>query len=433
MIEQSTVDTAISTTDASQHSVEQLWLSLPEEIREICLIFGGIPFSKESLFGIVDDPDGFIKTLTDPNLLEEVSQHQLYQEASQKITHERNATVTLPRGSEPPYTAEELSARDALYHLKAYQNNPELYPDFTKPLFFRFSKEFSRLVQSLDVSGRHKKDMSFTQPQSINIFGWRWETVSKVELLEYLNGHVANDRADLLSISTANPEQVMLAQRDQAFFQTVKKEFDLVLPDGEGIVLASRLLSSRNNGQVINSRLAGVEIVVELMSLPRSNLGSILVIGGRDYQDSKIKVASGELRLQNMAETTQLAKNSTDKLIFWLPAYEDASCPTVEEEAMVERQVGKLKPRLVFVALGAPQQEFWVAKHKQLLASAGVKIVMVVGGAFDMLTDKVPRAPEFMRQLKLEWLWRLLQEPSRWRRQLALFQFVLHVFKQRFI
>lgn len=153
MIEQSTVDTAISTTDASQHSVEQLWLSLPEEIREICLIFGGMPFSKESLFRIADDPDGFIKTLTDLHLLEEVSQHQLCQEASQKISHERNAMATLPQGPEPPYTEEELSARKALYQLNAYQNNPKLYPDFTKPLFFRFSKEFSRLVQSLDVIG----------------------------------------------------------------------------------------------------------------------------------------------------------------------------------------------------------------------------------------------------------------------------------------
>lgn len=275
--------------------------------------------------------------------------------------------------------------------------------------------------------------MSFTQPQSINIFGWRWVAVSKGQLLKYLNDHLIDESTELISISTANPEQVMLAQRDQAFFQTVKKEFDLVLPDGEGIVLASRLLSSRNNDQVIKSRLAGVEIVAELISLPRSNLGSILVVGGKNYQDSKIKIASGELRLQNMAETTQLAKNSTDKLIFWLPAYKDASRPTEEEEAMVGQQVGKLKPRLVFVALGAPQQEFWVAKHKRLLASAEVKIVMVVGGAFDMLTDKVPRAPEFMRQLKLEWFWRLLQEPARWRRQLALFQFVLHVFKQRFI
>lgn len=153
MNEQSKVDTAPSTIDASEPNVYQLWIDLPEEIREICLMFGGIPFSKAVLFAVADDPDEFIKTLTDLNLLEEVSQFQLYQEASQQITHERNAMITLPRGPEPPYTAEESSAREALYHLKAYEDNPKRYPDFTKPLFFRFSNEFSRLVQSLDVSG----------------------------------------------------------------------------------------------------------------------------------------------------------------------------------------------------------------------------------------------------------------------------------------
>lgn len=269
--------------------------------------------------------------------------------------------------------------------------------------------------------------------QKITLFGWQWVAESKDQLFKYLNDHLIDESTELISISTANPEQVMLAKRDKHFFSTVKDEFNLVLPDGEGIVFASRLLCSRNNDQVIRSRLAGVEIVAELISQSRSNLGSILVIGGRNYQDSKIKVASGEFKLQNMVDLTKLAKNSTDKVIYWLPAYEDASCPTREEEGVVEQQIRKLKPKLVFVALGAPQQEFWVAEHKQLLASVGVKIVMVVGGAFDMLTGKVPRAPEFMRQLKLEWFWRLLQEPTRWRRQLALFQFVLYVFKQRFI
>lgn len=274
--------------------------------------------------------------------------------------------------------------------------------------------------------------MSFTQPQSINIFGWQWVAVSKDQLLKYLNDHLIDVSTELISISTANPEQVMLARRNAHFYKTIKDEFDLVLPDGEGIVFASRLLNSRKSDQVIESRLAGVEIVAELITLSHSSHYPILVIGGRNYQDSKIKVASDEFRFQDVSESVKLPKAATDKVIFWLPAYENAKQPTKREEELVENILNKLRPKLVFVALGAPQQEFWVVKHKPLLVNSRVKLVMVAGGAFDMLTGKVSRAPEFMRQLKLEWFWRLLQEPSRWRRQLALFVFVLHIIKLKF-
>lgn len=273
--------------------------------------------------------------------------------------------------------------------------------------------------------------MSFTQPQSINVFGWQWVAESKVQLLQYLDDHLNDESIELISVSTANPEQVMLAQHNEQFFRTINEEFDLVLPDGEGIVIASKLLGGQKKGQVIKQRLAGVDIVAELISQSRSNLDSKLVIGGRNYQDSKLKVASGEFRFQDLSESAKLTKDAADKVIFWLPAYENVKQPTKREEELVENILNKLKPKLVFVALGAPDQEFWVAKHKPLLVDSGVKLVMVVGGAFDMLTGKVSRAPEFMRQLKLEWFWRLLQEPSRWRRQLALFQFIRLVMTQK--
>ncbi len=256
---------------------------------------------------------------------------------------------------------------------------------------------------------------------------------SQSRLLDYLASHLASEKAELLTISTANPEQVMLAQQNMQFFQTVKREFDLVLPDGEGIVLASRLLSDRTQGAMIEERLAGVAIVSELIALSRLSKGPMLVIGGKVYQDAMIEIDSSELRFQEIDELSDLEielKTNTNKVLYWLPAYEDAKHPTRSEEELVDSAIKKLKPKLVLVALGAPQQEFWVAKHKKLLKDSGVRIAMVVGGAFDMLTGKVSRAPRLLRQLKLEWLWRLIQEPSRWRRQLALISFLQIVFYQ---
>jgi N-acetylglucosaminyldiphosphoundecaprenol N-acetyl-beta-D-mannosaminyltransferase len=73
------------------------------------------------------------------------------------------------------------------------------------------------------------------------------------------------------------------------------------------------------------------------------------------------------------------------------------------------------------VAFGAPWQERWVIEHKKSLK---VKVIMVVGGALDVWAKKVPRAPLGWRKIGCEWLWRLMHEPWRWRRQLRLIQFM---------
>jgi N-acetylglucosaminyldiphosphoundecaprenol N-acetyl-beta-D-mannosaminyltransferase len=81
-------------------------------------------------------------------------------------------------------------------------------------------------------------------------------------------------------------------------------------------------------------------------------------------------------------------------------------------------------PDLLFVALGAPRQEQWIARH---LPELPVSLAMGVGGSFDVLSGRVKRAPEVWQKLNLEWLYRLLSQPKRWRRQLLLPQFALSV------
>ena len=90
-----------------------------------------------------------------------------------------------------------------------------------------------------------------------------------------------------------------------------------------------------------------------------------------------------------------------------------------------------MKPSIILVAFGAPWQEQWVVNHREFLEKNKVKLVMVVGGAIDMLTGKVQRAPKFVQQLQLEWLFRLIQQPWRWKRQLRLIQFIGHVLKEK--
>jgi N-acetylglucosaminyldiphosphoundecaprenol N-acetyl-beta-D-mannosaminyltransferase len=98
-----------------------------------------------------------------------------------------------------------------------------------------------------------------------------------------------------------------------------------------------------------------------------------------------------------------------------------------EEEPAVVAKVRQSRADLLFVALGAPRQELWAARHLEAL---GVPVVMGVGGSFDVLAGKVRRAPVWLRRLYLEWLGRLLMDPKRWRRQLVLPKFVLLVLRR---
>jgi len=82
--------------------------------------------------------------------------------------------------------------------------------------------------------------------------------------------------------------------------------------------------------------------------------------------------------------------------------------------------------------LGAPHQEEWILEHRQLLKNSGCLIALTVGGAIDMILGKLTRAPLWMRRFGLEWLYRLIQEPWRWKRQTRLIKFAWLVMRQVF-
>jgi len=90
--------------------------------------------------------------------------------------------------------------------------------------------------------------------------------------------------------------------------------------------------------------------------------------------------------------------------------------------------VRRYKPHLVFVAFGSPYQELWIARHSNQF---GKSVVMGVGGAFDYLSGHVYRAPEFIRKIGLEWFFRLLSQPWRWKRQLSLLKFIKLVLQEK--
>lgn len=202
-------------------------------------------------------------------------------------------------------------------------------------------------------------------------------------------------------ICTPNPEQIVLAKQDPIFAKMLAKA-DYLLPDGIGLVIASRLLRFFGKTNVsISERIAGVEVVSELLAIANARRLPVLIIGGRSY-----------------------AQVADFKNLYWIEAYRDKTRVLLNEEQALADKILSLKPAIVFVALGAPEQEAWLMEHRRLLDQAGTKLAMAVGGSFDFIFMKVARAPRALQTLGLEWLWRLVMQPWRWRRQLNLLKFI---------
>lgn len=235
------------------------------------------------------------------------------------------------------------------------------------------------------------------------LFGLNIFSNQKSQLLSLLKKWLLESKS-LRVVYTPNPEQIVQSRGNNAFKHALQKA-DLLLPDGIGLVWAACFLAKFGKAKLIQERIAGVDVVAELLKIARQKELAVLVIGGRNYSPADYFAYRG-------------AK------INWLSGYQNINQPTAAEEKSIKKSIKKLQPDLVFVAFGAPAQELWIEQHRGVLAKSGVKIAMAVGGSFDYLLGKVPRAPYWFRKLGLEWLFRLLVEPWRVRRQLRIISFL---------
>jgi len=231
----------------------------------------------------------------------------------------------------------------------------------------------------------------------------------------------------LLTVATPNPEQLVQTWEDPKFAQTLKK-FDYLLPDGVGLVWLSKW---SNKLKTLQEKVAGIDVTHDLLALAFKHNWRVLIIGGRDYQGTKIAINDKNFESKGLLINAVDQSTNFDRFklgghsdqIFWLAGYRDVSQPTLAEKKQLVFTLQKLQPHLVFVAFGAPRQEFWIQENLTLLKKYGARLVMTVGGSFDILTGKLPRAPKLLRQLGLEWLWRLWLQPTRINRQLKLIKF----------
>lgn len=134
------------------------------------------------------------------------------------------------------------------------------------------------------------------------------------------------------------------------------------------------------------------------------------------------------LKIDWLRKLDKLTINNQQLTITSFLGTQDISKETKEERKRVINKINDFRPHLLFVAYGAPYQELWIAKNLPLLRA---RVAMGVGGAFDYLAGKVPRAPKWIRNMGLEWLYRLIREPWRLKRQLALVKFIWLVLNEK--
>ncbi len=210
------------------------------------------------------------------------------------------------------------------------------------------------------------------------------------------------EQEKLTIVMTPNPEQIMLARREKRFLELLQQA-DILLPDGYGLVWASGA----------KERLTGSDSVKEILKIATEKKLKVLLIGGNYEKNEKDELI--------------VADGVEKSVIFYTKGYQNISKVDQNEEKEVKLLISKIKPDIVFLAFGAPKQEEWLINHQEFLKNKQVKMAMAVGGSFDFLLNKIKRAPILWQQLRLEWLWRLIQEPKRLKRQLVLPQFAFLV------
>jgi N-acetylglucosaminyldiphosphoundecaprenol N-acetyl-beta-D-mannosaminyltransferase len=187
-------------------------------------------------------------------------------------------------------------------------------------------------------------------------------------------------------IFTPNPEMVVKAQKDVVFKHTLNSG-DLNICDGRGLQWASGA-----------KRLSGIDCMLALCDMAAKEGKSIYLLGSGDEETIKLTAEN----LQKQYPGLRIA--SYDK---GTAVNEDA--PAADEKTI--QQINITAPAILFVAFGMGKQEKWIAENIAKMPS--VKIAMGVGGSFDYISGKIHRAPCWMRKIGLEWLYRLIQQPSR--------------------
>lgn len=201
-------------------------------------------------------------------------------------------------------------------------------------------------------------------------------------------------------IFAPNVEFIMMANKDEDFFKLLKKS-SLSTPDSVGVILGAKL-----QGKSFKERIPGQSYFRKIIELSNEKGYSIYLLGGEPGIPEKAKE-----NLEKLFPNVNIVGVHNGYF-------------NENEEKDVIKEINELQPNVLFVALGAPKQEKWIYKHKNELK---VDVATGQGGTFDFEAGKIKRAPIFVQKIGMEWLWRLVKEPRRIKRQIVLPIYLLKI------
>ena len=235
----------------------------------------------------------------------------------------------------------------------------------------------------------------------VDILGVGFDRVALVDAVAEVERRL--EGGDRTFIVTANPEFVMLC-RDDREVAGIAARADLVVPDGTGAVVASRLL-----GDPLPGRAPGRLLVDRLAAVATGRGLSLFLLGAGPG-------------VAERAAATLLDRHPGLRVV-------GTYAGSADDDADVVPRVAAAAPDVLLVAFGMPKQERWISRNLARLPS--VRVAVGVGGSFDYLAGTAKPPPRVVHAVGLEWLWRLIRDPSRWRRQRVLPLFVFLVLLAR--
>ena len=227
----------------------------------------------------------------------------------------------------------------------------------------------------------------------LNILGVGVDTYNMKDATDFLMS--AMDNGGLTSVYTPNSEIILHAYKNPDYCEVLNRA-GLVTPDGIGVVYASKILK-----HPLPERVSGFDLANELLKKCAPLGKTLYLFGGKP----------------GVAE--RAAKKITElypgiNIVGISDGYFDA-----EKEAKIITDINEKNPDILFVCLGFPKQECWIDAHSDINA----RVAMGIGGSLDVFAGEVKRAPKFFQKCGLEWFYRLLKQPSRFIRMLALPKF----------
>lgn len=238
------------------------------------------------------------------------------------------------------------------------------------------------------------------------IFGVKINNTTLKEATELVETYLKSEK--LNTIYTPNTEIVMVAKDDEKL-KSLLNEGDLIIPDGIGLIYGARIKK-----KPLKERVTGFDLSINMLRIANENNYSIYLLGGKDgiakAAADNIKTDYPKIKIAGFHHGYFKGIHTGDE--------------NHQDETKIIEEINSVNPDIIFVGLGFPKQEIWIDGNKDKIKA---RVIIGNGGVMDILSGNSKRAPEIYQKLGLEWLYRLIKEPSRIKRQMVLPKFVIKV------